>query len=103
MVQWVLKLPWLSSLLCHGFNPWPRNFHMQQVLQKKEKKRNVALAKYKINRTLNIAYTIKSLHKKGHVDEKQYNIMFESKTLDLDFWNKIPALLLTKCDLGQVS
>ena len=70
---------------------------------KKKKKRNVALAKYKINRTLNIAYTIKSLHKKGHVDEKQYNIMFESKTLDLDFWNKIPALLLTKCDLGQVS
>ena len=71
--------------------------------KKKKKKRNVALAKYKINRTLNIAYTIKSLHKKGHVDEKQYNIMSESKTLDLDFWNKIPALLLTKCDLGQVS
>lgn len=24
----VLLLKWLRSLLCHGFDPWSRNFHM---------------------------------------------------------------------------
>ena len=36
-------------------------------------------------------------------DEKKYNTIFESKSLDLDFWNKILALLRTNHDLGQVS
>ena len=28
----VLLLLWLRSLLWHGFNPWPGNFHMLQAL-----------------------------------------------------------------------
>ena len=35
MVQWVqdlaLSLQHLGLLLWHGFNPWPRNFHMPQM------------------------------------------------------------------------
>ena len=31
----VLSLQWHRSLLWHGFNPWPRNFHMAQVGPKK--------------------------------------------------------------------
>ena len=34
----VLSLQWLRSLLWHGFNPWPGNFHMLQVQPKKKKK-----------------------------------------------------------------
>ena len=49
----------------------------------------------------NIAYKIKPLHKKMTSDETKRNIMFESKSLDLDFWNKILALLLTNHDLGK--
>ena len=29
-----LSLQWLWSLLWHGFDPWPRNFHMPQVWPK---------------------------------------------------------------------
>ena len=31
----VLSLLWLWSLLWHGFNPWPGNFHMLQVQPRK--------------------------------------------------------------------
>ena len=35
MVQWVKDLSlsrlWLWLQLCHGFDPWPGNFHMLQV------------------------------------------------------------------------
>ena len=34
----VLSLQWLGSLLCCGFSPWPRNFHMPQAWPKKKKK-----------------------------------------------------------------
>ena len=30
---------WFGSLLRHGFDPWPRNFHMPQVQPKKTKKK----------------------------------------------------------------
>ena len=33
-----LSLLWLRLLLWHGFDPWPRNFHMPWVLPKKKKK-----------------------------------------------------------------
>ena len=35
----VLSLQWLRSLLCCGFSPWPRNFHMPQAWPKKKKKK----------------------------------------------------------------
>ena len=39
MAQWVkdsvLSLLWLGLLLWHGFDPWPRNFHVPQVQPKK--------------------------------------------------------------------
>ena len=39
MAQWVkdpaLSLQWLGLLLWHGFNPWPRKFHMPRVHKKK--------------------------------------------------------------------
>ena len=34
----VLSLPRLGSLLWHGFDPWPGNFHMPRVGPKKKKK-----------------------------------------------------------------
>ena len=38
MVQWVidlaLSLQWLELLLWHGFDPWPRSFHVPRVQQK---------------------------------------------------------------------
>ena len=41
MAQWVkdpvLSLLWLCLQLCHGFDPWPRNFYMILVQQKKKK------------------------------------------------------------------
>ena len=43
VVQWVkapaLSLQQLWSLLCCGFQPWPRNFHMPWVQPKKKKKK----------------------------------------------------------------
>ena len=43
MVQWVkepvLSLLWLGSLLWCRFSPWPRNFCMPWVWQKKKKKK----------------------------------------------------------------
>ena len=38
-----LSLQQLGSLLWHGFNPWPRNFHMPWVWQKKKKKKKTVL------------------------------------------------------------
>ena len=42
-MQWVkdpvLSPQQLRSLLCHGFDPWPRNFHMMWE-QPKKKERN---------------------------------------------------------------
>ena len=39
VAQWVkdlaLSLLWLRSLLCQGFRPWPRNFHLLQMWPKK--------------------------------------------------------------------
>ena len=43
----LVSLQWLRSLLWHGFDPWPANFHMLWVRhppQKKNKKTN--LTKY---------------------------------------------------------
>ena len=40
VVQWVkdlLSLQQLRSLGWHGFDPWPRNFHVLQAWQKKKK------------------------------------------------------------------
>ena len=34
-----LSLQQAGSLLWHGFNPWPRNFHMPQMRPKKKKKK----------------------------------------------------------------
>ena len=37
MAQWVkdlMSLLWLWSLLWHGFNPWPENFHVPWVWPK---------------------------------------------------------------------
>jgi len=40
VAQWVkVSLLWLGSQLWCGFNPWPGNFHMLQVWQKKKKKK----------------------------------------------------------------
>ena len=36
---WQLSLPWLGSLLQHGFDLWPQNFCMLQVWPKKKKKK----------------------------------------------------------------
>ena len=33
-----LSLKWLGSLLWHGFDPWPENFHMLRAWPKKKKK-----------------------------------------------------------------
>ena len=42
MAQWVKvpvqSLPWLGSLLWHRFDPWPGNFHVLWVWQKKREK-----------------------------------------------------------------
>lgn len=35
VAQWVKDLLWFKLLLCHGFNPQPRKFHMLQVQPKK--------------------------------------------------------------------
>ena len=40
MVQQVKDLAWL--LLCHGFNPWPRNFCMSWIQPKKKKKEDLS-------------------------------------------------------------
>ena len=41
----VLSLLWLGSLLWHGFNPWPGNFHKPEVdPAQKEKKKSIASA-----------------------------------------------------------
>ena len=41
MAQWVkdpaLSLQQLGSLLWHGFNPWPENFHMLRTWPKNKK------------------------------------------------------------------
>ena len=34
----VLSLQWLESLLWHGFDSWPRNFHIPWVQPKKKRK-----------------------------------------------------------------
>ena len=34
-----LSLQWLESLVWHGFDPWPRNFHMPRAQTKKKKER----------------------------------------------------------------
>ena len=43
MAQWIKDLPlsllWLGSLLCHGFSPWPRNFHMSVTAKKPNKRK----------------------------------------------------------------
>ena len=45
MTQWVkdpaLSLQVLRSLLYHGFDPWPGNFHMPQAQPKKGEKMSV--------------------------------------------------------------
>ena len=38
MAQQVKDLVVLLQLLCHWFNPWPRNFNMLWVQPKKERK-----------------------------------------------------------------
>ena len=40
-----LLLQWLGLLLCHGFDPWPRNFHVSQAQPKKGEKRKVLKSK----------------------------------------------------------
>lgn len=37
----VLSLQWLQSLLCHRFDPSPRNFHMPWAWPKKQKQKNL--------------------------------------------------------------
>ena len=36
-----LSLLWFGLLLWHGFDPWPRNFHMPWERPKKKKKKSV--------------------------------------------------------------
>ena len=36
--EMALSLLWQVSLLRPGFDPWPKNFHMLQLLQKKKKR-----------------------------------------------------------------
>ena len=36
----VSSLQWLGSLLWHGFDPWPRSFHMPQAWPKTKNKQN---------------------------------------------------------------
>ena len=35
----ILSLQQFGLLLCHGFSPWPENFHMLQIRGKKEGER----------------------------------------------------------------
>ena len=38
----VLSQQWLGLLLWHGFDPWPRNFHMLQAqLKEKNPQKNI--------------------------------------------------------------
>ena len=51
MVQWVkdlvLSLWWLQSLLWHGFDPWPGNFH---ILRAWPKKSDIQFGKLRLRR-----------------------------------------------------
>ena len=40
-----LSLQWLGSLLCHGFDPWSKNFHMLWAWPKWKKKKKTSLEK----------------------------------------------------------
>ena len=50
MVQWVedlvLSLHWLRSILWHGFDPWPGNFHMPWVQPPKKTNKNLKKSCY---------------------------------------------------------
>ena len=43
VAQWVkdpvLSLQWLGLVPCHGFDPWPGDFHVPQVWPEKKKKK----------------------------------------------------------------
>ena len=46
VTQWAKDL--VFSLLWHGFNPWPRNFHMTQAWPKKKSKKKYKIGKKEV-------------------------------------------------------
>ena len=57
----MLSLQWLGLLLWHGFDPWPKNFHMPWLWPKKKKKEEEEEEEKKAEKTIQTRENYRSI------------------------------------------